>query len=64
MTKREQDKQTISSLEKRVQEERKMRTLYENQLAAERKAKKAEEAAAARAVAMATARYANNIKIV
>lgn len=56
VTARQQDKQTISSLEKRVQEERKMRTLYENQLAAERKAKKAEEAAAARAVAMATAR--------
>ncbi|XP_042905580.1 macoilin-1 isoform X2 [Parasteatoda tepidariorum] len=53
---RQQDKQTISSLEKRLQEERKMRTLCESQLAAERKAKKAEEAAAARAVAMASAR--------
>ncbi|XP_054714333.1 macoilin-1-like isoform X2 [Uloborus diversus] len=56
VTARQQDKQTIANLEKRVQEERKMRTLYENQLATERKAKKAEEAAAARAVAMATAR--------
>ncbi|CAL1275191.1 unnamed protein product [Larinioides sclopetarius] len=53
---RQQDKLTISSLEKRLQEERKMRTMCENQLAAERKAKKADEAAAARAVAMATAR--------
>ncbi|GIX66536.1 hypothetical protein CEXT_19901 [Caerostris extrusa] len=53
---RQQDKLTISSLEKRFQEERKMRTLCENQLSAERKAKKADEAAAAaRAVAMASA---------
>ncbi|XP_055944736.1 macoilin-1-like isoform X1 [Argiope bruennichi] len=52
---RQQDKLTISSLEKRLQEERKMRTMCENQLAAERKAKKADEAAAARAVALATA---------
>lgn len=56
VTARQQDKQTISQLEKKLQEERKMRTMFENQLNSERKAKKAEEAAAARAVAMATAR--------
>lgn len=56
VTARQQDKQTITQLEKRLQEERKIRTLTENQLSSERKAKKAEEAAAARAVAMATAR--------
>ncbi|KAG8189874.1 hypothetical protein JTE90_023380 [Oedothorax gibbosus] len=53
---RQQDKSTITSLEKRLQEERKMRSLCESQLSAERKAKKADDAAAARAVALATAR--------
>ncbi|XP_023223077.1 macoilin-1-like isoform X2 [Centruroides sculpturatus] len=56
VTARQQDKATISQLEKKLQDERKLRTLLEGQLANERKAKKAEEAAAARAVAMAAAR--------
>ncbi|XP_066992431.2 macoilin-1 [Anabrus simplex] len=55
VTARQMDKQTISQLERRLQEERRLRTSCEAQLTAERKAKKAEEAAAARAVAMATA---------
>ncbi|XP_041350634.1 macoilin-1-like [Gigantopelta aegis] len=55
VTSRQQDKQNIAMLEKKFLEERKLRTSIETQLAAERKAKKAEEAAAARAVAMATA---------
>lgn len=49
------DKQALSQLERRVSDERRLRVVCEAQLAAERKAKKAEEAAAARAVAMATA---------
>ncbi|RZF43465.1 hypothetical protein LSTR_LSTR001726 [Laodelphax striatellus] len=52
---RQTDKQTIGQLEKRLADERRLRSACEVQLAAERKAKKAEEAAAARAVAMATA---------
>lgn len=56
MTARQQDKQTISQLEKKLAEERRTRSSIENQLSSERKAKKAEEAAAARAVAMATSR--------
>lgn len=52
---RQMDKQTLSQLERRVQEERRLRSTAEAQLAAERKAKKAEEAAAARAVALAAA---------
>jgi hypothetical protein len=55
VTARQMDKQTISQLERRLQEERRLRNSCEAQLAAERKAKKAEEAAAARAVAMAAA---------
>ena len=55
VTSRQQDKQNIAMLEKKIIEERKLKTSIETQLAAERKAKKAEEAAAARAVAMATA---------
>jgi hypothetical protein len=56
------DKQTISQLERRLQEERRLRNSCEAQLAAERKAKKAEEATAARAVAMAAAvnKYVQN----
>ncbi|CAN8018492.1 unnamed protein product [Ixodes persulcatus] len=57
VTARQQDKASMNQLEKRLQEERKLRGLLEAQLSQERKAKKAEEAAAARAaVAMATAR--------
>ncbi|XP_049831279.1 macoilin [Schistocerca gregaria] len=53
VTARQSDKQTISQLERRLQEERRLRGSFEAQLTAERKAKKAEEAVAARAVAMA-----------
>nr|XP_037281825.1 macoilin-like isoform X2 [Rhipicephalus microplus] len=57
VTARQQDKSNVNLLEKRLQEERKLRGVLETQLSQERKAKKAEEAAAARAaVAMATAR--------
>ncbi|XP_077539927.1 macoilin-like isoform X2 [Haemaphysalis longicornis] len=57
VTARQQDKCNVSQLEKRLQEERKLRGVLETQLSQERKAKKAEEAAAARAaLAMATAR--------
>lgn len=53
VTARQMDKQTISQLEKKLAEERRARGTCEAQLAAERKAKKAEEAAAAQAVAVA-----------
>ncbi|KAJ9575398.1 hypothetical protein L9F63_025651, partial [Diploptera punctata] len=43
VTARQMDKQTISQLERRLQEERRLRSSCEAQLAAERKAKKAEE---------------------
>ncbi|KAK3097033.1 hypothetical protein FSP39_005760 [Pinctada imbricata] len=55
VTSRQQDKQNIAVLEKKMNEERKLRAGVELQLNTERKAKKAEEAAAARAVAIATA---------
>lgn len=53
VTARQQDKQTIAQLEKKVQEEKKLRASLENQLTSERKAKKVEEAAAARAASIA-----------
>lgn len=52
---RQLDKQAMNQLEKRLADERRARGSCEAQLAAERKAKKAEEVAAAQAVAMATA---------
>lgn len=55
VTSRQQDKQNMLLLEKKVNEERKLRTQVELQLTNERKAKKAEDAAAARAVAIAAA---------
>lgn len=54
VTSRQQDKQNISILEKKMNEERKMRAGIELQLTTERKAKKVDEAAAARAIAMAS----------
>ena len=61
VTRQQQDKQNMSVLEKKVNEERKIRAGIELQLSTERKAKKAEEAAAARAVALAaTQRYVIN----
>lgn len=44
-------------MERKVAEEKKARSTLEQQLAAERKAKKNEDAAAARAVALVTARF-------
>ena len=55
MTSRQQDKQALSILERKLTDLRKEKTTLETQLATERRAKKAEEAAAARAVAMAAA---------
>ncbi|ESO94855.1 hypothetical protein LOTGIDRAFT_232281 [Lottia gigantea] len=54
VTGKQQDKQNIAILEKKLAEERKLRTSLDQQLSAERKAKKVEDAAA-RAVAMAAA---------
>lgn len=56
---RQADKQAIAQCEKRLAEERRLRSNAENQLASERKAKKAEDAATARAVAMAAAAAAS-----
>lgn len=55
VTARQQDKQNMTLLEKKLIEEKKQKALLETQFAAERKAKKAEEAATARAVAIASA---------
>ncbi|KAJ1522174.1 hypothetical protein ONE63_002484 [Megalurothrips usitatus] len=52
---RQTDKQLMAQLEKRLSEERRLRSNAESLLASERKAKKAEDAATARAVAMAAA---------
>lgn len=56
VTSRQKDKETLSSIERKLAEEKKARNSIEQQLAAERKAKKNEDAAAARAVALVTAR--------
>lgn len=55
VTSRQQDKQTLATLEKRLGEERKLREKSESQLTAERKAKRQEDQVAARAVALANA---------
>lgn len=55
VTSRQQDRQNLAQLERRLQDERRQRTQAEQQVSAERKAKKAEEANTARAVAMAAA---------
>ena len=54
VTSRQQDKQSLSILERRLVEERKAKAVTEQQLIAEKKAKRAEEAVAARAIALAT----------
>lgn len=56
VTSRQKDKESLSTLEKKLQEERKGRQVLEQQLVLERKAKKADDAAAARAVIAAAAR--------
>lgn len=53
VTSRQQDKQTLATMEKKLTDERKLRAALEIQLASEKKNKSVE--AAARAVAMATA---------
>ncbi|KAI0207593.1 Macoilin [Lamellibrachia satsuma] len=55
VTSRQQDKQNLAALERKLLEERKQKASVDQQLMCERKAKKAEEAVAARAVALATA---------
>ena len=55
MTNRQQDKQNLAALERKLLDERKQKANLEQLLVSERKAKKAEEAIAARAVALATA---------
>ena len=55
VTSRQQDKQNLQLLERKLQEERKCKAVLEQQLATERKAKKDQEAAN-RASAIAAAR--------
>ncbi len=55
MTSRQQDKQNLQLLERKLQDERKCKAVLEQQLATERKAKKDQEAAN-RASALAAAR--------
>ena len=55
VTQKQQDKQSLAKLEKNLKSERDSRQSVETQLKEERKSRKAEEAAAARAVALATA---------
>ncbi|KAK2179211.1 hypothetical protein NP493_506g02063 [Ridgeia piscesae] len=55
VTSRQQDKQNLAALERKLLEERKQKASVDQALLSERKAKKAEEAVAARAVALATA---------
>jgi hypothetical protein len=57
VTSRQKDKESLSAVERKLQDERKAKSALEQQLNTERKAKKAEDAAAARAVALVTARY-------
>lgn len=54
VTARQQDKQNIGQLEKKLIEEKKCKAQLDSQLAQERKNKKAEEVATARALALAT----------
>lgn len=56
VTSRQKDKEALASMERKLSDEKKARSAVEQQLAAERKAKKNEDAAAARAVALVTAR--------
>jgi len=56
VTSRQQDKTTLAQLDKKLAEERKSKSTFEQQLISERKNKRLEEAAAARALAMANTR--------
>ena len=53
VTSRQQDKESMSNLEKKLSEEKKQRSQFEQQLSQEKKAKKEREAAAATALANA-----------
>lgn len=55
VTGRQQDRASVASLERKLAEEKRSRAAVDQQLQTERKTRKAEEAAAARAVAMAAA---------
>ncbi|XP_076445159.1 macoilin-like [Babylonia areolata] len=55
VTGRQQDKVALTSLERKLTEEKRAKAAVEQQLQAERKSRKAEEVAAARAVALAAA---------
>lgn len=55
VTGRQQDKAALASLERKLAEEKRTKAAVEQQLQTERKSRKAEEAAAARAVALAAA---------
>lgn len=55
VTGRQQDRAAVAAMERRLTDEKRARAAVEQQLQNERKTKKAEEAAAARAVAMAAA---------
>ena len=53
VTGRQQDRTSVASIERKLAEEKRAKAAVDQQLQAERKTRKAEEAAAARAVAMA-----------
>ncbi|KAL8599255.1 hypothetical protein ACOMHN_007970 [Nucella lapillus] len=55
VTGRQQDRASVATMERRLVEERRSKAALDQQLLSERKSRKAEEAAAARAVAIATA---------
>ncbi|KAI1294976.1 Macoilin [Halotydeus destructor] len=54
VTARQQDKQTVSQLEKKLQDEKKTKSTLESQLASERKIKKSSDESVARVSALAT----------
>lgn len=60
VTARQQDKQNVTLLEKKLAEEKKSKGQLESTLTAERKNKKQEDAATARAMALATANSRSN----
>ncbi|XP_076466797.1 macoilin-like [Babylonia areolata] len=55
VTGRQQDRATVATMERKLAEEKRAKVAVDQQLLSERKSRKAEEAAAARAVAIATA---------
>ena len=55
VTGRQQDRASVASMERKLADEKRAKAVIDQQLQSERKTRKAEEAAAARAVAMAAA---------